>query len=365
MTQKTQAIVTPYAGLKASCRHIAAQYVTPVPDRIRFAVGSTIVGKTNQIQVVEYDDAQNTIQCVQTLDHADEIWWLNYHTSKPDILFTISSKSTVRGRVTKLFEVPEPDSLSQALGTQEHQSIEEIATFNTPDPMAKRVFYLANDDSQCVISCESSLYRYDIEKPDKPVQTINIEDGITLTAAAADPLHAGNVVGTCGKDVLLWDLRQDGKVSFKIEDSHSPVALDVAFNANKSLWIVTGGADGNIRCWDIRNSSKPLVCEFHASSHWVTRAVPSDSHEQLILTSGTDSKVRCFNASQFAFQNEGKLPDGEIIKSVRHDDSVYCVTWAANNPWVFASVSYKGQVVVCQLPSQVVDSILMGDSMSD
>jgi hypothetical protein len=65
----------------------------------------------------------------------------------------------------------------------------------------------------------------------------------------------------------------------------------------------------------------------------------------------------------FAFQKEGKLGDGAVIRSIRHDDSVYCATWATNNPWVFASVSYKGQVMISQLPSEVVDSILMGDDL--
>jgi WD40 repeat protein len=101
--------------------------------------------------------------------------------------------------------------------------------------------------------------------------------------------------------------------------------------------------------------------EFKASSHWVTRAIPSVSHEQLILTTGTDSKVKVFNSSVFAFQYEGKLREGKIIQSVRQDDSVYCAAWAARNPWVFASVSYKGQVNICQLPTSVQDSILMGD----
>jgi WD40 repeat protein len=158
--------------------------------------------------------------------------------------------------------------------------------------------------------------------------------------------------------VKLWDVRAN-RFDLEIPAAHAADVLDVAFNPNKPWWICTGGRDGFLRCWDARNPR--AAAEFRAGSHWVTRTIPSASHEQLILTAGTDSKVRIFNSAVFAFQTEGKLREGKIIQSVRQDDSVYSAAWAANNPWVFASVSYKGQVNVCQLPTAVVDSILMGD----
>jgi WD40 repeat protein len=166
------------------------------------------------------------------------------------------------------------------------------------------------------------------------------------------------VAVSSGPSVKLWDIRA-GKLEHELANAHTPDVLDIAFNPNKPWWICTGGSDGLLKCWDARNPK--VAAQFKASSHWLTRAIPSVSHEQLILTTGADSKVKVFDSSAFAFQNEGKLREGKIIQSVRQDDSVYCAAWAANNPWVFASVSYKGQVRVCQLPSSVVDSILMGD----
>lgn len=354
---KNDAKVTPYAGLKASCRHITSRDSSS--DKIQFAVGTAIVGKSNQIQIIEYDDIQESIRCIQTLDHDDEVWWIECHPTELNLLFTISANSKSNSKATTLFKVPPQDSLATALGSTEHQQLEILSVFKTDDPVSTRVKFLPPDSKKCLISCKTSLNIFDVENPDKSIHTINEEEGL-LSASAIDPIHPDVVAGCVGGNIKLWDFRS-GEVTYHIEDAHDTTALDIAFNESKPFWMCTGGNDGFLRCWDVR-ANKPK-CEFRASSHWVTRTVPSVSHDQLILTSGTDSKVRVFNSSQFAFQNEGHLPDGEIIKSIRHDDSVYCVSWSLNNPWVFASVSYKGQVNVCQLPSQVVDSILMGDDL--
>lgn len=348
MSGKCEATVSPYAGLKSTCRHITSQ--DSGPDKIHFVVGTSVVGKTNQIQVIEYDDMHANIQCIQTLEHPDEIWWITCHPRESDLMATISQNAASRSTTTSLFRVPEPDALS------EKQSLEKLATFQMEDPVAKRICYWPAAQ-KCFISCTSSVNVFDVERTDKPLLTISTDDQ-PLHAAAADPLHENIVAGCVGNTIKLWDINS-GDVVHEIPNAHGPDALDVNFNENKAWWIATGGSDGFLRCWDVRVGK--AACEFRASSHWVTRVVPSVSHEQLILTTGTDSKVRVFNASEFAFQNEGKLKDGEILKSIRHDDSVYCACWAASNPWVFASVSYKGQVNVCQLPSEVVESILMGD----
>jgi WD40 repeat protein len=350
---KHEATVTPYAGLKASCRHIALQGA--VLDKLRFVIGTAIVGKTNQIQVIEYDAQHTTIQCVQTLSHADEIWWIATHPSDADLMITVSQKSTTRTTSTALYRVPPPNALAQVLGGQDHEQMELKTTLGSSEGIARRALFVPTNNDQVVVAYTNGVDVFDLSKPENASYSLSIPD---VHAAAADSLHSQCLAIACGSSVKLWDCKS-GKAEYEIADAHLPEILDVSFNDNKPWWVCTGGSDGYLRCWDMRVGK--AACEFRASSHWVVRTLPSLSHEQLILTTGTDSKVRVFNASKFAYQNEGKLPDGEIIKSIRHDDSVYSAAWAAQDPWVFASVSYKGQVNVCQLPSQVVDSILMGD----
>lgn len=355
--QKCEAKVTPYAGLKACCRYIASRESSP--DKIQFAVGTSIIGKPNQIQIIEYDDIHESIQCIQALDHEDEVWWISCHPTDVDLMFTISSHASATVSATRLYKIP-PQEVQAAFGTPEHQQLELISTFDTgDDKFCQRVMFLPNKD-KCLITCEKTLNVFDINRPDKPTNTISVPTGnqITqITASSVDPLHPNMIASCTDSNINLWDIRTQ-TATHTINDSPQNIIYDISFNENKPWWICTGGSDGFLRCWDVRVCK--AKCEFKASSHWVTRAVPSSSHEQWILTAGTDSKVRIINSGEFAFQNDGKLPDGEIIKSIRHDDSVYSATWASN-PWVFASVSYKGQVNVCQMPNQVVDAILMGD----
>jgi WD40 repeat protein len=352
MTNKIEATVSPYAGLKVSCRHIAAR--TAMTERTHFVVGSAIVGKSNQLQVIEYDEMQATIQCLQTISHPDEIWWLACHPTDPDLLVSISQQSSTRTASATLFQLPLMELSS------EHQQLDAVAVFALPDSNARRACYFPEDADKLVISCTNSLNLFDVSRPDSAIASVKFD--LPLHSAAPDPLQKSScvVAASSGPHVKLWDIRTS-KCEYAIENAHNPDTLDVCFNPNKPYWICTGGSDGFLRCWDARVGT--AAAEFRASSHWVTRAIPSNSHEQLILTTGTDSKVRVFNSEVFAFQKEGKLGDGAIIRSIRHDDSVYCATWATNNPWVFASVSYKGQVMISQLPSEVVDSILMGDDM--
>lgn len=351
-SQKLVASVTPYAGLKSSCRHIASQ--DACSDTIRFVVGSSVVGKMNQLQIIQYDEMQSTIQCLQTLEHPNEVHWITCHPTDEKLLITVSSNPQARNTATSLYRLPEFSA------TQDTQKMETISTFENAEN-AIRVHFLPNDQSKCLITTKTHLSVFDVEEPTKPIFTQKITDG-TINSSAPDPLHPNTFASASEDSIKLWDMRANQAVH-EIQKAHAPSVLDISLNENKPWWICSGGSDGAMKCWDFRVGK--VECEFRASSHWVTRVIPSTSHEQLIITTGTDSKVRVFNASKFAFQSEGKLPDGEIIKSIRHDDSVYCATWATSNPWVFASVSYKGQVNICQLPSEVVDAILMGDSDSD
>ena len=349
---KPEAQVQSYASLRVSCRHIAS--LDAETDKCRFVVGTAVVGKTNQLQIIEYDDVQNNVSCVQTLSHPDEVWWISCNPDDASQLITVSNHIADRTRNVVLYELPS--------STAETGELTEISKFAVPDATSNRVSFLQTNSSKILVSSESAVSIFDIDRPDTPSSLFKPKITAPLKAAAADPLHQNLVAGCSGSDIMVWDLR-DQNVAYQIHNAHNPTVLDVAFNENKPWWICSGGMDGNLKCWDVRVGK--AACEYRASSHWVTRTLPSASHEQLILTAGTDSKVRVFNASAFAFQNEGELEDGEVIKGVRMDDSVYSACWSSNNPWVFASVSYKGTVNVYQLPTKVVDSILMGDPGSD
>lgn len=52
------------------------------------------------------------------------------------------------------------------------------------------------------------------------------------------------------------------------------------------------------------------------------------------------------------------LQDGVIRNYEDHEESVYCAEWATGDPWVFASLSYDGRLIVNKVPRGVKDKIL-------
>lgn len=54
----------------------------------------------------------------------------------------------------------------------------------------------------------------------------------------------------------------------------------------------------------------------------------------------------------------GVIDDGVIRTFEDHEESVYCVEWAAADAWVFASLSYDGRIIINTVPNRVKYTIL-------
>lgn len=90
-------------------------------------------------------------------------------------------------------------------------------------------------------------------------------------------------------------------------------------------------------------------------------------HDQLVLTSSSDSRVvlsRAASVSSEPFgylfdeedancqevKSQNKVSDGVISTYEEHEDSVYAVEWSTVDPWLFASLSYDGRLVINKVP---------------
>merc|ERR1712168_190868 len=110
--------------------------------------------------------------------------------------------------------------------------------------------------------------------------------------------------------------------------------------------------------------------------------------DQLLLTSSSDSRVMLHNASSVSSEPAGHsssshsdddddddvdlddsfeashkssdpLEDGVLATYEEHEDSVYAVDWSAADPWVFASLSYDGRLVINRVSRQFKYRILL------
>lgn len=51
--------------------------------------------------------------------------------------------------------------------------------------------------------------------------------------------------------------------------------------------------------------------------------------------------------------------DGKAQTFDEHEDSVYGLAWSAADPWMFASMSYDGRIVVNRVPKNIKYKILI------
>lgn len=54
-----------------------------------------------------------------------------------------------------------------------------------------------------------------------------------------------------------------------------------------------------------------------------------------------------------------KPSDATVAVYEHHEESVYGLAWSAGDPWIFASLSYDGRVVVNMVPSKEKYKIML------
>ena len=80
--------------------------------------------------------------------------------------------------------------------------------------------------------------------------------------------------------------------------------------------------------------------------------------EKLNRRHGAGTQTLYSPLSDGADDKEPSLEDGKIKTFDDHEDSVYCVEWSATDPWVFASLSYDGRLVINHVPRSIKFRIL-------
>lgn len=182
--------------------------------------------------------------------------------------------------------------------------------------------------------------------------------------------------------VRSYDIRDPNHVAWQIDDAHSQQVRDIDVNPNKAFHIATVGDDAILKIFDVRNNKEPVFSR-RDHLHWIFSVSFNKFHDQLILTSSSDGKVLLTCASscsseapkdisssggndldvenedEFQQTRKSHLSDGLLETFEQHEESVYCVEWSAADPWIFASVSYDGRVIVSRIPKKYKYQILL------
>lgn len=195
--------------------------------------------------------------------------------------------------------------------------------------------------------------------------------------------NANQFVALYENGIRSYDIRMDpNHVAYQIDEAHSQPVRDIDVNPNKAFHIATGGDDAILKIFDVRNTKEPVFSR-RDHLHWIFSVSFNKFHDQLILTSSSDGKVLLTCASSCSseapnainssaneqteddddgdYQQKTKkaLNDGLLETFEQHEESVYCVEWSAADPWIFASVSYDGRVIVSRIPKKYKYQIIL------
>ena len=74
---------------------------------------------------------------------------------------------------------------------------------------------------------------------------------------------------------------------------------------------------------------------------------------------GSGNEIGCVLIYNFVPRSREPTKDGVIATFDEHEDSVYAVEWSTADPWVFASLSYDGRLVINRVPRAEKYKILL------
>ncbi|KAK0090614.1 hypothetical protein PV325_010580 [Microctonus aethiopoides] len=373
-------------GLEFQARALSAQNAET--DIVRFLVGTqSIKFSNNQIHLVELNDDTNTLRTQIYHHEIGEIWSLQTSPTDPEKFITSYNTINNEGICTMkgaLWQLPILDEYTTDI--VHLNKISDIDTTSYGNEL-KTIVYHPMEGSKAVAVVDNNFVLWHLNECTPQVSTVGTLLGKgqhRFTTGKWNPHNGCNQFVTLNdNNVRGWDLRNPSNEAWAIISAHSQIVRDLDFNANKQYCLSTCGDDGYMKFWDIRSTNEPIISRME-HSHWVWSIRINRFHDQLVLTSSSDSRVILCSIPSVSSEPYGpggnnpddedgiddslpledaltknKLDDGVIGKYEEHEDSVYAVEWSSADPWTFASLSYDGRLVINKVPRKYKYKILL------
>ncbi|ESN93075.1 hypothetical protein HELRODRAFT_185174 [Helobdella robusta] len=359
-------------------------------DLVQFFVGTQSLRCTNQIHLITFDDEANSIS-KQIFNHPEgEIWSLATPPSQKNILTSVYSKvngnkTEMQATVWKFISEDGDISISDEENTIT-STLTEIFKINNSDlgDIKGFLWYPSVEKNDFVVLIENhiQLYSLDINGSSAALISETMIDGKLhpkFTTGIWDPHHnCTSIVTAQDTSVKGWDLRSM-KQTYTIENAHTYLVRNLSYNPNKQYYVASCGDDCKAKFWDVRKVNEPVKI-LNDHSHWVWNVKYNHFHDQLVLTSSSDGTVLLNNLSSISSEPFGNLlndedgdddneadkndhhstlADGIVMRYDEHEDSVYALEWSSSDPWLFASLSYDGRLVMSRVPRSIKYQILL------
>ncbi|GLT75569.1 hypothetical protein SLA2020_472840 [Shorea laevis] len=331
-------------GLKYQARCISD--VKADTDHTSFITGTLSLKEENEVHLIRLSSGGTELVCEGLFSHPNEIWDLASCPFDQRIFSTVFFTGESYGAA--VWQIPE------LYGQLNSPQLECIDPLDAHVGKINCVLWWPSGRHDKLISIdEENIVLWSLDCSKKSAQVHSKESAGMLhylSGGAWDPHDVNAVAATCESSIQFWDLRTMKKAN-SIEHSHVRCAN---YDAKKKHILVTAEDESGICIWDLRMSKVPIQ-ELPGHTHWTWAVTCNPEHDGLILSAGTDSTVNLWLASTSSsdkltsdcpVESRSQQFDPLLNSYSDYDDSVYGLAWSSREPWIFASLSYDGRVVV-------------------
>ncbi|CAI0434952.1 unnamed protein product [Linum tenue] len=303
-------------------------------------------GLKYQVHLIRLSADGTELICEGLFSHPNEIWDLRSCPFDQRIFTTVYSTGESYGAA--VWQIPE------LYGQLNSPQLERVALLDAHVSKIKCVLWWPSGRNDKLVSIdEENLFLWSLDSSKKAAQVQSKESAGTmhyLSGGAWDPHDVNSIAATCESSVQFWDLRTMTKTS-SIDVSH---VRTIDYDTKKDHILVTAEDETGIHIWDLRKTKVPIR-ELPGHTHWTWAVACNPEYDGLILSGGTDSAVNLWLAptgsrdeiTSDSGQNSLSLKVDPLVNSYTdYEDSVYGLAWSSREPWIFASLSYDGRVVV-------------------
>ncbi|KAK0576172.1 hypothetical protein LWI29_013198 [Acer saccharum] len=331
-------------GLKYQARCISD--VKADRDHTSFLTGTLSLKEENEVHLLRLSSGGTELICEGLFSHPNEIWDLCSCPFDQRIFSTVFSTGETYGAA--IWQIPE------LYGQLNSPQLEQIAVLDAHVGKINCVLWWPSGRHDKLISIdEENIFLWSLDCSKKTAQVQSKESAGMLhylSGGAWDPHDVNCIAATSVSSVQFWDLRTMKKTN-SIDRAH---VRSVDYSMEDGHILVTAEDESGINIWDLRMLKAPIQ-ELPGHTHWTWAVSCNPEYGGLILSAGTDSTVNLWLAPT---SSSDELPPKSLVETpmqradpllnsyTDYEDSVYGLAWSSREPWIFASLSYDGRVVV-------------------
>ncbi|KAK2660870.1 hypothetical protein Ddye_007403 [Dipteronia dyeriana] len=331
-------------GLKFQARCISD--VKADRDHTSFLTGTLSLKEENEVHLLRLSSGGTELICEGLFSHPNEIWDLSSCPFDQRIFSTVFCTGETYGAA--IWQIPE------LYGQLNSPQLEQIAVLDAHVGKINRVLWWPSGRHDKLISIdEENIFLWSLDCSKKTAQVQSKESSGMLhylSGGAWDPHDVNCIAATSVSSVQFWDLRTMKKTN-SIDRAH---VRSVDYSMEDGHILVTAEDESGINIWDLRMLKAPIQ-DLPGHTHWTWAISCNPEYDGLILSAGTDSTVNLWLAPT---SRGDELPPKSLVETptqradlllnsyTDYEDSVYGLAWSSREPWIFASLSYDGRVVV-------------------